>query len=238
MQQTDRSSTALGAPEWLMVLLCGFAGIGVAMVAVEVLPLATSVTVGAHTWWYGARAAGMMAYVLSTLSVAFGIAISARAGKFIGKANVAETHRVLSLLSLFAIGAHTLFLSLDQYANFGLRDLAVPFATWYKPFWTGLGIIAAYLAASVYASVYLRSFIGYKAWRAFHFLAFAVFAMGTLHGIFAGTDTGAAWALAIYGGGTALVPGLLAYRIGQVRQAKAARPVRRLESLKAAPSDA
>jgi hypothetical protein len=45
-----------------------------------------------------------------------------------------------------------LFLALDSYAKFGALDLLVPFASWYRPVWTGLGIIAAYLALAVYAA--------------------------------------------------------------------------------------
>src|SRR5205823_3787938 len=123
--------------------------------------------------------------------------------------------RVLSLLTLFAIGAHLLFLALDQYAAFSSSDLLVPFAGWYRPVWSGLGIIAAYLAAALYFSFYLHPLIGYKAWRAFHFAAFGAFVLATLHGLFAGTDTGAAWALALYGCGTVSVLVLLAYRMAR-----------------------
>ena len=126
---------------------------------------------------------------------------------------MADVHRALSLLCLIAMGAHTLFLGLDQYADFTLSELFIPFVTWYKPVWTSLGIIAAYVTLAVYISFYLRPYIGYKAWRSFHYLAFGVFGLGTLHGLFAGTDSGNAWALAMYGGCTAVVLSLLAYRI-------------------------
>lgn len=86
----------------------------------------------------------------------------------LGKGNVADVHRALSLLCIIAIGAHTLFLGLDQYANFTLSELFIPFVTWYAPVWTGLGIIAAYIALAVYVSFYLRSYIGYEAGRSFH----------------------------------------------------------------------
>src|SRR2546426_478840 len=68
-------------------------------------------------------------------------------------------------------------------------------------------------AAGVYFSFYLRPLIGYKTWRAFHYAAFGVFVLATLHGLLARTDTGAVWALALYGAGTASVVTLLLYRI-------------------------
>ena len=90
--------------------------------------------------------------------------------------------------------------------------MLIPFVAWYRPAWSGSGIIAAYLAVAVYFSFHLRPLIGYKTWRAFHYAAFGVFVLATLHGLFAGTDTGAVWALALYGGGTASVLALLVYR--------------------------
>jgi len=167
-----------------------------------------------HFSWYAARASGMVAYLLATMSVLFGLATSTQLGqRMLGKANVADVHRVLSLLTLFAIGGHTMFLALDQYASFGLSDLLIPFITWYRPVWTGFGILAAYLTFALYLSFGIRSIIGYRAWRAFHYAAFAVFALGTMHGLFAGTDTSAAWALAIYVSAAVAVSCMLAYRI-------------------------
>lgn len=193
---------------------------GLAVGAVFICAYIVASNAGGQFTWYAARAAGIVAYLLAASSVAFGIATSTKlGGRFLGKGNVADIHRSLSLLTLIAIGAHTLFLGLDQYANFTLSELFIPFVTWYEPVWTSLGIIAAYVAAAVYVSFYLRPYIGYKAWRSFHYLAFAVFALGTLHGLFAGTDSGEMWALGMYVGCTAAVLTLLAYRIAGRQQA-------------------
>ncbi|MEO8458184.1 MAG: hypothetical protein ABI559_10265 [Chloroflexota bacterium] len=194
---------------------------GLAVGALAIVAWAAVSSAGGQFSWYAARAAGMVAYLLAAGSVMFGIATSTKlGGKLMGKSNVADVHRALSLLSIIAIGAHTLFLGLDQYADFTLSELFIPFVTWYRPVWTSFGIIAAYAAIAVYVSFYLRPVIGYKAWRSFHYIAFAVFGLGTLHGLGSGADSGAAWALAIYGGCTAGVLALLAYRIAS-RQPRA-----------------
>jgi len=173
-----------------------------------------------HFSWYAARASGVVAYLLAAMSVLFGLATSTHLGRrTLGKANVADVHRVLSLVTLFAIGGHTMFLALDQYASFGLLDLFVPFVTWYRPVWTGFGILAAYLTFALYLSFSIRSVIGYRVWRTFHYTAFAVFALGTMHGVFAGTDTGAGWALTIYVASCAGVAAMLVYRILSAIQA-------------------
>jgi DMSO/TMAO reductase YedYZ heme-binding membrane subunit len=82
------------------------------------------------------------------------------------------------------------------------------------------------MALAVYASFYIRPMIGYKAWRAFHYLAFAVFGLGTVHGLLSGSDSGAVWALGIYAVSVGAVALMLAYRIATRRTAPAT--IRRL----------
>ncbi len=192
------------------------AGVWVGIGAALVVPAVAGISLGENPAWYATRASGMIAYVLATASVLLGMATSMRLGqRFAGKGNIADLHRSLSLLTLIAIGAHVLFLALDGYANFTVAELTVPFVTWYRPFWTGLGIIAAYLAFAVYASFYARKWIGYKAWRSFHYATFGVWGLGTLHGLFGGTDTTQPWALGIYVASLLLVTVMVVYRFGE-----------------------
>jgi len=167
-----------------------------------------------HAVWFSARAAGLVAYVLATSSVLFGLATATRAGdRIAGRGTVADAHRALSLLTVLAIGMHVLLLAFDQYAKFGLTELLVPFASWYRPFWTGLGVLAAYLVLAVYASFYLRSSIGYGMWRVLHYASFAVFVAATFHGLFAGSEGGAIWARGLYAAAASAVALAIAYRL-------------------------
>jgi hypothetical protein len=52
-----------------------------------------------------------------------------------------------------------------------------------------------------------------RAWRLLHYTSFVAFVLATYHGLFAGSDAGATWMLAIYFGAMALVGGLLMYRV-------------------------
>jgi hypothetical protein len=201
------SSTARGGLRTLALALVVSAA-GVALAAGLVA------AVGGHAAWYAARASGLLAYVLATASVLFGLATATRTGNpKPGLGFVTDVHRALSLLTLLVIGGHVLFLALDSYAGFGPLDLLVPFASWYRPVWTGLGVLAAYLAVAVYASFYIRSLIGYRAWRAFHYASFGVFGLGSVHGVFAGTDSSALWASVVYAGAIAAVALMAAYRL-------------------------
>ena len=171
-------------------------------------------TANGHVVWFAARASGLTAYVLATGSVLFGLASATRAGnEKPGLGVVTDVHRALSLLTLVAIGGHVLFLGLDSYARFGPLDLLVPFASWYRPTWTGLGVLAGYLSVAVFASFYIRSWIGYRAWRVFHYAAFGVFGLGTIHGVLAGTDSSTLLASTIYAGAIASVGLMGAYRL-------------------------
>jgi hypothetical protein len=171
-------------------------------------------TANGHVVWFAARASGLTAYVLATASVLFGLASASRVGNpKPGLGVVTDVHRALSLLTLVAIGGHVLFLGLDSYARFGPLDLLVPFASWYRPTWTGLGVLAGYLSVAVFASFYIRTWISYRAWRVFHYAAFGVFGLGTIHGVLAGTDSGTLLASTIYAGAIASVGLMGAYRL-------------------------
>jgi DMSO/TMAO reductase YedYZ heme-binding membrane subunit len=72
-------------------------------------------------------------------------------------------------------------------------------------------------------SFYIRSSIGQKTWRILHFLSFAMYIMGLLHGLFSGTDSTASWVQWYYwlSGGSLLF--LFIYRIVNTIAEKLAR---------------
>ncbi len=156
--------------------------------------------------WEAARAAGFTAYLLLTLSVVAGLLLSGRwRGSRLTPFVTNELHRFVTLLAVTFTGIHVAVVWLDPFTHFGLRDMLVPFAAAYRPFWTGLGITALYLLLAVWISSLLRKRIRYAVWRRLHVLAFAVYLLTTVHGIGAGTDAGEPWSVALYLGGVALV---------------------------------
>jgi hypothetical protein len=166
--------------------------------------------------WEVARVGGFVAYLLSTTSVALGLLLSLKAHsprwpRFITN----ELHSHVTLLLLAFIGLHSLAVLLDPFTGFTLGEVLLPMASHYRPLWIGLGVVATYLAIAVWLSLYARRFIGYAWWHRFHMLAFVIFLLGTVHGLGAGSDSSAPWALAIYGGSVLLVAGLVMVRIGR-----------------------
>jgi sulfoxide reductase heme-binding subunit YedZ len=177
-----------------------------------------------HAVWLGARSTGLVAYALATCSVLLGLVTATwTRDRNPGRGTVYDTHRALSLLTVLVVAGHVLLLAFDRYARFSPTDLLVPFASWYRPAWTGLGVLAAYALLVVFASFYVRSRIGYKTWRTLHYATFAVFVMATAHGLRAGSDSGALWARWLYTAAIFAVAWAVAYRLLQVANTRPAR---------------
>jgi sulfoxide reductase heme-binding subunit YedZ len=104
-----------------------------------------------------------------------------------------RVHEHLALLALTAIAVHGATLLGDRWLRPGLRGVLVPFATSYRPLYTGLGIIAAYLAALLGLSFYVRRRIGGRLWRRLHRATVVVWILGVIHTLGAGSDAGTVW---------------------------------------------
>ncbi len=153
---------------------------------------------GQHLFWLGSRAFGVVALVLSAVSVGLGLAMAGRFVKSPGApARIKQLHEATALVTLIAIAAHGLLLLGDTYLRPGLAGIAIPFVSDVTPFWTGLGIVAGWLAALLGLSFYVRRWIGNKLWRRMHRWTLAVYVLGVAHTLGSGTDAGSPWLLAI-----------------------------------------
>jgi predicted ferric reductase len=182
------------------------------LVAVIVLPawlpnLAFSLSGAApKAYWYLSRATAFVSLSLLWISMALGIGITNKmARRWPGAATAFALHEYVSLLGLAFALFHALLLLGDHYINFTISQVLMPFATvGYHPFWVGVGQIGFYVWTLVAFSFYVRQEIGQKTWRLIHYLSFAMFIMGLVHGLFSGTDTGSAQLYYWYSGGSLL----------------------------------
>lgn len=142
--------------------------------------------------WYLARIAGLLAYLLLSLSIALGLLTSSRLARcWPGVAAAVDLHQFTGLLAIGLSAFHGLVLLGDRYLGFSPTQLLLPFAAQpYRPFWVGLGQVGFYLAALVIGSFYWRQRIGPRVWRRVHYASFAVYLLVTAHGLAAGTDAG------------------------------------------------
>jgi sulfoxide reductase heme-binding subunit YedZ len=73
----------------------------------------------------------------------------------------------------------------------------VPFGGSYRPFWLGLGAVSFDLMLAVVITSLARRRLGYGAWRATHWTAYASWPVALIHGLGIGTDAGSTWSLLI-----------------------------------------
>jgi methionine sulfoxide reductase heme-binding subunit len=155
---------------------------------------------GPHLFWLTSRAAGIVALILSSVSVCVGLLMSGRLRKQRGT-DLRVLHEALSLGTLAALVVHGVSLLGDGYLKLSVADIALPFASSYKTFWTSTGIIAFWALALLGLSYYARTKIGAQRWRRLHRFAALAWVLGIVHSLGEGTDAGQAWFLAM----TALV---------------------------------
>ena len=167
-----------------------------------------------RVYWYMARSAGIVAYLLLWGSVAGGILVGNKLLNGLVKPPVVyEVHKTLSILALIVGMFHGFILLGDSYMNFSVLDLLIPFHSPYQPFAVGLGILGLYLTAILVASFYIKKRIGQRTWRLLHFTSFGLWIMTSLHGIMAGTDTQSSVTKMMYAVAVVSVGYLLTYRI-------------------------
>lgn len=164
------------------------------------------------TFWLLARSGGFLAYLLVTASVLAGLLLKSRPFASLRPPVAIDLHRFLSLLALAATALHGLALLLDTYLPFGVADLLIPGTAPYRPLATALGVVAAELTLAVYLSFSLRRYIKVKNWRRLHWATYAVFALATVHGIAAGSDSDRGFAAALYALAAGSVAAAIAWR--------------------------
>jgi sulfoxide reductase heme-binding subunit YedZ len=116
-------------------------------------------------------------------------------------------------MTLVFLLLHIVTAVVDPFTHLGLVAAVVPFGSYYRTLWLGLGTIAFELLLAIVATSLLRHHIGARTWRAIHWLAYACWPVAVLHGIGTGTDNTAGWMVAIDILCIAAVLGAVAWRM-------------------------
>lgn len=146
-----------------------------------------------QVWWYTARAGGLVAWGLATVSVVWGLLLSGRITRKPKPAWVLDLHRFLGALTVIFVAVHVLALWVDSYVQFGPAEMFVPFASTWKPGAVAWGIVAMYLLVAIEVTSLLQRHMPRRVWHAVHLTSFGLFAFATVHALTAGTDAGSAW---------------------------------------------
>ena len=140
-------------------------------------------------WWYLSRASGIIAWLMLTATVLWGIASSA--DLFARRRRVGwlvDLHRWLGGLTVGFVALHLAALVADSYVHFGLTDLFVPFASDWKPLPVALGVVALWGLIAVQGTSLAIRRLRRRTWHTIHVAGYGVFVLGSFHGITAGTD--------------------------------------------------
>jgi methionine sulfoxide reductase heme-binding subunit len=189
---------------------------------------AVSTTLQSHGWWLASRASGLVALVLVTVSVFLGLMMAGKVMRRPGfSKKLMAIHEQTALAGLVAIAVHGIALLGDPWLHPGVAGVTVPFALGFKTFFTGLGVIAGYLAALLGLSYYVRRRVGAKLWRKAHRATVLVYLLGLVHALGAGSDASAVWFRWWVILTTPIVGGLFVYRVLSGRAKKQAREAAR-----------
>lgn len=171
-----------------------------------------------NAWWIASRTAGILALVLMTLSMIAGLTLGGRlagagARGIMRPAALRSVHEQMSLAALLMIGLHAVTLLGDTWMKPSLADIAVPFVGEHEPIFTGLGIIAGYMAILFGASYYARDRFGSSRWRKIHRVVTVSYVLSVVHTLGAGSDAGELWLFVPTAAGAAIVTALFVLRI-------------------------
>ena len=172
--------------------------------------------------WYATRATGTVALVLFTLVVTLGTLVATRVGgTAVGRFEINELHRSLSVVALVFLGLHIMTTLVDSYVPTGLISVIVPFTSAYKRVAVGAGAVALDLMLAVWLSSLVKARTKNTTWRFIHWFSWLAFATSIVHAITAGTDTRNSWGLALVATCCAVVAAAGVWR-GWRRPARAA----------------
>jgi hypothetical protein len=176
------------------------------------------------TLWYLTRATGVVALLLLTAAVAFGVlsSIRWRSGR-LPRFLVGGIHRNVTLIAIAFVLVHVVTTVADGYAPVGLRDAVIPFVSPYRPLWLGLGAVAFDLLLALVITSFLRMRLGFRMWRAVHWLAYASWPVALLHSLGTGSDARLGWMTFVGFASFALVALTVLLRVARSKAATAPR---------------
>lgn len=144
-------------------------------------------------FWFATRAAGIICWFAAAGSVTVGLLIPTR---LLGRRPtipwLLDLHRYLGAMSVVFLVIHLVTLWFDEFVQFGLADLVVPFVAEVPGLtrWSlALGVFAGWLLLAIEASSLIKDRLPHRAWHTIHLTSFGVLVAGAVHGLTAGSDT-------------------------------------------------
>ena len=127
-------------------------------------------------------------------------------------------------LSVVFVGIHVVTAVVDPYAAVGVVAVVVPFVGAGNPLWVGLGAVSLDLIAALIVSSLLRRHVGYRPWRAIHWLAYMSWPVALAHGLGMGSDASSLWFRLVAIACIATVSAALVWRLSRRHHGKRLEP--------------
>ncbi|HEY7014103.1 MAG TPA: ferric reductase-like transmembrane domain-containing protein [Streptosporangiaceae bacterium] len=180
---------------------------------------AATAAAGSQYLWFLSRGSGLVLLTLFSAVVVLGVATRlGSAPRRWPRFMVAELHRTLSLFGVALLALHVVTAILDPYVTIGWLATVLPFASPYRTLAIGLGTLAVDLAGAVLITSLIRARLGFRAWRAVHWLAYLAWPAAFAHSLTAGGDLRIWWvALLECGSAAAVAAAVLARLLGRSR---------------------
>ena len=168
--------------------------------------------------WYISRSSGIVAWIVLTASIVWGLALSSRLVRRRGvPAWLLDLHRFLGTLTIVFSLIHIGGLVADNYVHVGWSELFVPMSTTWRPGAVAWGIVALYLVVAIQITSWMMRRMPRRVWHAIHLTSFPMFAMATVHGYQSGHDAGNHLVQVVALTGAWLVVSLIIFRLLTLR---------------------
>jgi sulfoxide reductase heme-binding subunit YedZ len=181
---------------------------------------------GSQGLWFVSRGSGLVLLVLFSVVMALGAATRmGSAPRRWPRFAVAELHRTLSLFAVALLALHVVTAILDPFVRIGWAATVLPFGSPYRTAAIGLGTLAVDLGGAVLLTSLVRQRLGFRAWRAVHWLAYLAWPVAFVHSLTAGNDLHIWWVALIECGSAVMVAtAVLARLFGRARTPPPASP--------------
>ena len=175
---------------------------------------------GSQGLWFVSRASGLVLLVLFSVVIVLGVA--ARTGAAPGhwpRFVFVEMHRTLALFLVAFLALHVMTAILDPFVSIGWAATVLPFTSGYRTLAIGLGTLAVDFGGAVLLTSVARRRLGFRTWRAVHWLAYLAWPAAFAHSLTAGNDLGIWWVVVIEWGCAAVAAtAVLARLLTGIRQ--------------------
>jgi sulfoxide reductase heme-binding subunit YedZ len=179
---------------------------------------------GSQGLWYVSRASGLTLLIMFSAVIVLGVASRlGSAPRRWPRLVFPEVHRTLALFSVAFLALHVATAILDPFVTIGWAATVLPFTSGYRTLAIGLGTLAVDLGGAVIITSLVRRRLGFRTWRAVHWLAYLAWPVAFAHSLTAGNDLGIWWvALIEWGCAAAVATAVLARILESVRHPRPA----------------